>query len=111
MSQPAPPTNFQPWCYNTSGQQTAYGNVQGPIGYQSLQQSADKQNAAETEKKTPTQPLECYNCHEIGHIRRACPYLRQVNEKDPRGYPSLTNARGATCNGNGQRACLPESQH
>ena len=42
--------------------------------------------------------MECCNCREIGHIRRACPYLRQVNEKGPRGYPSLTNVRGATCN-------------
>ena len=26
--------------------------------------SPPKQNVAETEKKTPIQPLECYNCHE-----------------------------------------------
>ena len=49
---------------------------------------------------TPTTatPFRCYNCNEIGHMRRRCPYLLQTTGNDWSRTSSPVQARGVTEN-------------
>jgi len=62
---------------------------------------SDQTNAASA-GRTPNRPVRCYNCNEVGHIRRNCPHEAHRNQNNSYQQSTTSSARGTTTDENGE---------
>ena len=99
-------SNMTPW-HGTVPGESPYVATPEPRSYQPspqqhFYQPVNNQMYAASAGRPSNRLVRCYNCNEVGHLRRNCPYEAQHSQNNSTQQSTTSSARGTTADENGE---------